>query len=68
MKHDVKVYKVRAGKGFLTHHTQFPTAEKAYEHYERCIKAAKQMVKPGEEFMVIRYNNGDLMTMESVQA
>ena len=61
MKHEVKVYKVRDGKGYLTHHTKFPTAEKAYEHFNRCVTVAKNT---GEHFMVMRYNDGDLMTLE----
>ena len=66
MEHQVKVYKVRNGKGYLTHHTKFASAEKAYEHYTRCIEVVKKTVQHGEEFMVMRYNEGDLMTLETV--
>ena len=67
MKHEVKVYKVRNGKGFLTHNTQFSTAEKAYEHYVRCCEVAKKTTASGETFMVMRYNDGDLMTLETIE-
>ena len=44
----------------------FPTAEMAYEFYKDSIRVLKARLEKGEEITVARFNEGYLMTMETI--
>ena len=43
------------------------TAEAAFEEYSRNINLLKKSLEKGEEFTVIRMNDGYVMTMETIK-
>lgn len=44
----------------------FPTAEMAYEAYTDYIRVLRARLEKGEEVTVVRFNDGYVMTMETI--
>lgn len=64
MTHSVKIFDLRAKRQLGSE--DFKTAERAYEEYVRTIKLIKSHLETGEEITVARYNDGMLMTFETI--
>ena len=64
MKHAVRTFNRH---GECLHEAHFQTAEAAYEEYVSDIRLLKKSLKKGDEITVARYNDGDLMTYETVK-
>ena len=65
MKHSVLTIN-KAGK--VVYENLHKTAETAYEEYEKNIVLVKKFIKKGEELTVVRMNDGQVMTMETIKA
>ena len=63
MKHEVRVYT----NNKCTKREFFETAEKAYERYVEVIRVLRGSKEYGEEYLVVRFNEGDLMTLEEIK-
>lgn len=63
MKHEVRVYT----NNKCTKREFFETAEKAYERYVEVIGILRSGKETGEEYLVVRFNEGDLMTLEEIK-
>ena len=64
MNHMVRTY----NKDFKCVYQSFhQTAETAYAEYVRNIECIKKMLPHGEEYTVARYNDGTLMTFETIK-
>ena len=64
MKHCVKTFNKESKCVYENHHK---TAETAYEEYIDNIRNIKKFIRKGEEFTVARFNDGMLMTMETIK-
>ena len=51
----------------IVYRNSHKTAEKAYEEYVRNINLIKKGIEKGEEFTVVRMNDGYVMTMETIK-
>ena len=65
MKHEVRTFNA-AGKMMYTE--AFATAEKAYKEYRAIIETVSKHFPKGYTMTVARYNDGTLMTLETVTA
>lgn len=65
MKHEVRTFNA-AGKCMWSE--KFATAEKAYKEYRSIIKNVSTNFPKGYTMTVARYNDGVLMTLETVTA
>ena len=64
MKHIVRTYNKNMKCVYENAHR---TVESAYNEYCDNIRNIKKFIRQGEEFTVVRYNDGDLMTMETIK-
>ena len=64
MKHIIRTYNKDHKCVYENYHQ---TAESAYEEYTNNIRNIKQFIKYGEEFTVARFNEGYLMTEETIK-
>ena len=64
MKHIVRTYNKDMKCVYENAHH---TAESAYSEYCDNIRNIKKFIRKGEEFTVARFNDGDLMTMETIK-
>lgn len=64
MKHIVRTY----NKDYKCVYENFHrTEETAYEEYIDNIRNIKKFIQKGEEFTVMRFNNGNIMTLEVIK-
>lgn len=63
MKHEVRVYT----NNKCTKREFYATAEKAYERYVEVIGVLRSGKIAGDEYLVVRFNEGDLMTLEEIK-
>jgi hypothetical protein len=63
MKHTVKVYNKTTGYRKVENSS---TAKQAEEYYLNAIRVVKPRLPKGEEVLVVRLNDGDIMCMEDI--
>ena len=63
MKHAVKTFNK---EGKLVYENFHKTVETAYEEYVKNIAIAKKYCRKGEEITIARFNDGQVMTFETV--
>lgn len=64
MKHAVRTFN-KAGK--CLYEKEFRTAEAAYEEYVNDIRILKSRLEKGEEITIARFNEGYVMTIETIK-
>lgn len=61
--HAVRTYTT---EGKMLYEDFFSTAERAYEEYMKIINLLKRKLQKGESIMVARFNEGAVMTIETI--
>ena len=64
MKHSVRTYNKDHRCVYENFHA---TAERAYEEYVENIRLIKKSIRKGEQFTVVRVNDGQIMTLETIK-